>query len=1026
MIKRKCKKTLSAIVAVVMMLSMISATAVTVSAAETGNEPDEQGEVIVSVGDGTVSEKEGDESDYEEQQENSEDSNLQKSQMGLKPDSDTNSMISTMSVNDAAAEDDDVTDITTLQPDADGFYLISDAEDLQWVADQVNNGINTSVNVRLADNIDASNVTLPIGTSSNKYQGTFDGNGKAVTINISANGRRIGFIGYGDGVTVKDLIIKGSISGTLGDTGGIVGRDQNTASSISGCVNEATITSRSSGVGGIAGVFYGTVTDCKNSGDVSGTDQIGGIVGDGSAVSGCSNTGNIKASVSNAGGIVGTAGSMGRSRSITWCSNTGTVTAGNNVGGIAGQLQFGDTAVVENCYNTGDVRATSGANGVGGLVGSFSSASIDISDSYNTGALSDNSNGEATGILIGKVLSGANAINITNSYYVQNGSDNFGTVGSQGTATVNGECTAITAEELAEITDENGFLITSQQEEPDVVSVKINNGDSTIDLGVGQLLTLTANIESKQGKSYHVHWKKGAQPNHAQFYIDGALSSIGEYNGSNEVIMTGINANHYVGLTASVCDGATHTDDCNGISRASASITLHTVETTISLDETALNMNAGEEKQLTATVSPEGTAVTWSSDNEDVATVEQNGKVTAMAVGTANITAAANGKTATCAVTVEEKEVTDIELDNTALNLKAGASGKLTAKVTPDDATDKTVTWSSNNEDVATVDQNGNIAAVAAGTAKITATAGEQTATCDVSVYEVDLQPLPEPGEVAEGETVAAGMSEEDADAARNTLNSIVEQIIDDSIPEGVSGAVEEIKSAVESGAIVTFEIRAEVLTEIPQDAAVKIDETVEKLSQNEGVDYEIQGYMDLGIEIYTQTALTEKLKVGELTSVDAPISFTIAVPDDIKEIVTKYYIIRIHENDNGQMETSYIVPTVNEDGTLTFSTDRFSVYALAYTTEAVTQDDGGNNEWTDIDNPAADNGNNNDEGKGSGVETVENTRTSTGAGSGASNASSGTAKTGDEMNIVMYAMIMMIAAVGISGSLIYRRRNSR
>lgn len=811
------------------------------------------------------------------------------------------------------------------EQDSDGFYLIKTPEDLQWVANQVNNAENAEdarIDVRLANDIDASTVTLPIGTRTNSdehpYSGTFDGNGKTVTVNISSSSGYIGLIGYGDGVTVKDLTVKGSVRGSS-FVGGIVGGDRNYESSITGCVNEATISSSGSSIGGIAGAFYGTINDCKNSGDVSGSQDIGGIVGEGSAVSGCSNTGNITASFYYAGGIAGSSGNMETLRQLTRCSNTGTVTAVDYAGGLIGRMRSGDTAavgetaVVENCYNTGDVIATTGANGVGGLVGNFSSASIDISNSYNTGALSDASRGTATGTLIGKAGSADSVINITNSYYIQSGSGDVKTVGNPGTATVNDKSSPITAEELAKIIDENGFLIASPQE-----------------------------------------------------------------------------------------------------------------ETTISLDETALNMNAGEEKQLTATVSPEGTAVTWSSDDEAVATVDQNGKVTAVEVGTANITAAANGKTATCAVTVEEKEVTDIELDNTALNLKAGASGKLTAKVTPDDATDKTVTWSSNNEDVATVDQNGNIAAVTAGTAKITATAGEQTATCDVTVYEVDLQPLPEPGEVAEGETVAAGMSEEAANAARDTLNSIVEQIIDDSIPEGVSGAVEEIKSAIGAGAVVTLEVRSQVLTETPQDdIAAKIDEAVTKLSESNGAAFKIQGYVDLGIDVYTQTAATEKLKVGELTSIDKPITFTIAVPDDIKEIATKYYIIRTHEKADGSIETSVIEPEVNENGTLTFSTDRFSTYAIAYTTEDVAQSGSGNNGWTDIDDITGGNGDNDSEGNGNGIETVGSTGTSTGNSVGSSNALNSTAKTGDEMNLALYAMIMMMAAVGISGALIYRR-NSR
>ncbi|MDO4175774.1 MAG: S-layer homology domain-containing protein, partial [Eubacteriales bacterium] len=80
-----------------------------------------------------------------------------------------------------------------------------------------------------------------------------------------------------------------------------------------------------------------------------------------------------------------------------------------------------------------------------------------------------------------------------------------------------------------------------------------------------------------------------------------------------------------------------------------------------------------------------------------------------------------------------EIPVTGITLDQAELTLTAGESAQLTATVQPENATNPTVTWSSNDEDVATVDDNGNITAVGVGTATITAQAGDQTATCVVT-----------------------------------------------------------------------------------------------------------------------------------------------------------------------------------------------------------------------------------------------------------------------------------------------------
>ena len=164
--------------------------------------------------------------------------------------------------------------------------------------------------------------------------------------------------------------------------------------------------------------------------------------------------------------------------------------------------------------------------------------------------------------------------------------------------------------------------------------------------------------------------------------------------------------------------------------------------TKFELNKTSLTLNEEASETLTATVKPENATnktVTWSSDKTDVATVDSNGKVTAVAEGTATITAKAGEQTATCAVTVVAKDadivaVTGITLDKTTLSLEEGDEETLTATVLPENATNKTVTWSSDKTDVATVDSNGKVTAVAEGTATITAKAGEQTAECAVTV----------------------------------------------------------------------------------------------------------------------------------------------------------------------------------------------------------------------------------------------------------------------------------------------------
>ena len=164
--------------------------------------------------------------------------------------------------------------------------------------------------------------------------------------------------------------------------------------------------------------------------------------------------------------------------------------------------------------------------------------------------------------------------------------------------------------------------------------------------------------------------------------------------------------------------------------------------TSVALDKTSLTLEIGESYTLVVTVSPSNAtdkSITWSSTNSSIASVS-GGKVTAKSDGTTTITAEAhNGKTATCTVTVNESEpdvieVTSVSLNKTSLTLEIGESETLTATVLPSNATDKSVTWTSSAQSIATV-ANGKITAIGSGTATITATTSNgKTATCMVTV----------------------------------------------------------------------------------------------------------------------------------------------------------------------------------------------------------------------------------------------------------------------------------------------------
>ena len=169
----------------------------------------------------------------------------------------------------------------------------------------------------------------------------------------------------------------------------------------------------------------------------------------------------------------------------------------------------------------------------------------------------------------------------------------------------------------------------------------------------------------------------------------------------------------------------------------------------VALDKASISIKVGDTETLTATVSPKNAAnkkVTWKSSDAAVATVDANGKVTGVKAGEATITVTTQdkGKTATCKVTVSDKEVkvTEVKLNKTETSILVGGNETLTATVLPENATNRKVTWKSSNAAIATVDAAGKVTGVKAGEATITVTTedGGKTATCKVTVSDKEVK----------------------------------------------------------------------------------------------------------------------------------------------------------------------------------------------------------------------------------------------------------------------------------------------
>lgn len=149
---------------------------------------------------------------------------------------------------------------------------------------------------------------------------------------------------------------------------------------------------------------------------------------------------------------------------------------------------------------------------------------------------------------------------------------------------------------------------------------------------------------------------------------------------------------------------------------------------TVKLNETKLTLYKGQTAKLQATVEDATGSVKWKSSKKAVATVNQNGKITAKKVGKTTITVKVDGVTAQCTVTVKKPTIT---LDAKSLSLYKGDKVTLHATVK---GKSRKVTWKSSKKSVATVNSDGKITAKKKGTVTITATANGVTAKCKVTV----------------------------------------------------------------------------------------------------------------------------------------------------------------------------------------------------------------------------------------------------------------------------------------------------
>lgn len=235
-------------------------------------------------------------------------------------------------------------------------YQIGSGAELAWLADKVNNASSVAkLYVVLTDDIDLGNQPwTPIGKDFHVFSGVFDGKGHVVEGLKVSNVADAGLFGVAKGAAIKNLVVRGSVTGT-DNAAGILAKAKNEACTIENCGNEATVTvtkSRGGYAGGILGSTSANVqiARCYNRSAVT-------------------STGN--ASYSRAGGIVGRIfGSDGKAE-VNTCYNTGNITSDSYAAGVFAGYG-GPSLTVSSCYNTGKISSKNTSN-----IGAFTTGSSD-------------------------------------------------------------------------------------------------------------------------------------------------------------------------------------------------------------------------------------------------------------------------------------------------------------------------------------------------------------------------------------------------------------------------------------------------------------------------------------------------------------------------------------------------------------------------------------------------------------------------------------------------------------------------
>lgn len=277
-------------------------------------------------------------------------------------------------------------------------YIITKAAELAWFRNEVNrDGGDTKACAKLTADIDLKDFCHaaddskiekswePIGNSKRQYRGTFDGNGKTITnLYINATQAYMGLFGCTYQSTIKNLTVENAnVTNTLNYTGILAGRAgfESTLQNIK--ISNTCQIKGGNYTGGIAGGLDGNASNCVNYATVQGKEDVGGLFGyygrAGNSMTACANYGNVTATSNTVGGLVG----YYSSGTIQDCVNYGNIEGTYNVGGMAGYVFKGK---MQNVFCYGNVSATNNTKRGGMVCGYSSKGVIEGMVAYYSGA----------------------------------------------------------------------------------------------------------------------------------------------------------------------------------------------------------------------------------------------------------------------------------------------------------------------------------------------------------------------------------------------------------------------------------------------------------------------------------------------------------------------------------------------------------------------------------------------------------------------------------------------------------------